>query len=259
MPRKARVFSSTGIYHITLRSVNQQIIFEDDSDYQKFLYVLSDSIAKYNIDIYAYCLMSNHVHLLLSASPDLLSTFFQSIETRFAHWYNNKYIRSGYLFQDRFHSFAVEDNAYFLNVLIYIHNNPVSAGICGFPYEYRWSSYNAYYGEENSLVNAEFANSIVGSKKALLEYFAENMENEEIEKEQFERDHPQNRHYLSDEQALEIIRFHAGDIGIHQIVSCSKSKRDELVLILRRKGLNVKQISRLTGISRPTINTICNQ
>ena len=73
MPRKPRIMSSSSIYHIILRSVNQHIIFEDDSDYQKFLFVLSDSVKRYDIQIYAYCLMDNHAHLLIHASsePDL--------------------------------------------------------------------------------------------------------------------------------------------------------------------------------------------
>ena len=70
MPRKARTVSSSGIYHIILRSVNKHIIFEEDFDYQKFLFVLSDCEEKYDTSIYAYCLMDNHIHMLLRADSD---------------------------------------------------------------------------------------------------------------------------------------------------------------------------------------------
>ena len=102
MPRKPRIFSSTGIYHITLRAINRHIIFEEDADYQKFLFILSDCKTKYDIDIFAYCLMDNHIHLLLYSEPDNLPSFFQSLGTRFVRWYNNKYSRCGHLFQIRY-------------------------------------------------------------------------------------------------------------------------------------------------------------
>ncbi len=172
MPRKPRVLSSTGIYHIILRSVNQHIIFEDDSDYLKFLFVLSDCVKKYDSQIYAYCLMDNHIHLLLHSSPDDLPSFFQSLGTRFVRWYNNKYSRSGHLFQERFYSVSIENDNAFLSALVYIHNNPVKANICRYPSEYRWSSFNAYYGAKDLLVNVSFAHSIIGSKEALLHFFS---------------------------------------------------------------------------------------
>jgi REP element-mobilizing transposase RayT len=102
MPRKPRIISSTGIYHIVLRSVNQHIIFEEDADFQKFLYLLSDCKMKYDLTIYAYCLMNNHIHLLLKSAPENLSSAFQSLGTKFVRWYNTKYVRTGHLFQERF-------------------------------------------------------------------------------------------------------------------------------------------------------------
>ena len=114
MPRKPRVISSTGIYHITLRSINQHIIFEEESDFQKFLFILADCKQAIDIDIYAYCLMNNHIHLLLHSSSNNLASFFQSLGSRFVRWYNNKYSRSGHLFQDRFFSVPIEtESQYF--------------------------------------------------------------------------------------------------------------------------------------------------
>lgn len=172
MPRKPRTLSSTGIYHIILRSVNQHIIFEEDFDFQKFLLILSDCKKKYDIDIYAYCLMNNHIHLLIHLPDDKLASFFQSLGTRFVRWYNNKYSRSGHLFQERFYSTAVESEQAFLSTLIYIHNNPVKANMCRYASEYRWSSINAYLGAKNPLINVSFAYNIAGSKDSLLHYFA---------------------------------------------------------------------------------------
>ena len=174
MPRKPRILSSTGIYHIILRSVNQHIIFEEDSDYQKFLFVLSDCVKKYDVQIYAYCLMDNHIHLLIYSAPDDLSSFFQSLGTRFVRWYNSKYSRSGHLFQERFYSVAVENNNSFLSALVYIHNNPVKANIIRYPSEYCWSSFNAYYGAKNHFVDVSFAYMIAVPKKLCLNIFPKN-------------------------------------------------------------------------------------
>ncbi len=171
MSRKPRVFSQTDVYHIILRSVNQHIIFEEDHDYQKFLFILSNCKKKYMIEVYAYCLMNNHIHILVKSPADRLSNFFQSLETIFVRWYNNKYKRSGHLFQDRFHSYAVEKSGIFLSVLYYIHNNPVKANICRFQSEYRWSSVGAYYGQKNPLVDTYLAEKTAGSKELLQQYF----------------------------------------------------------------------------------------
>jgi len=204
MPRKPRTVSSTGIYHIILRSVNQHIIFEEDADYQKFLYILSDCKNKYDIDIFAYCLMDNHIHLLLHSTPDTLSSFFQSLGTRFVRWYNTKYSRSGHLFQDRFYSSNVEDSNHYLSTLIYIHNNPVKANICRNQSDYPWSSYNAFYGQKNPLINISFSYDIAGSKDLLIKYFS--MYYEIDTNEYFYKDHQEVSHFLTDEQALHIFK-----------------------------------------------------
>jgi REP element-mobilizing transposase RayT len=255
MPRKPRIVSSTGIYHIILRSVNQHIIFEEDSDYQKFLFVLSDCVKKYDVQIYAYCLMDNHIHLLLQSTPDGLSGFFQSLGTRFVRWYNSKYSRSGHLFQDRFYSVAIENDNAFLSALVYIHDNPVKASIIRYPSEYRWSSYNAYYGAKNPLVNVLFAYSISGSKEALLHFFS----NEQIstENELFMNDHREAVHFLTDEKALSIFKSVTGLASTSDAITIEKTRRDEYVRRLREKGLTIKQVARLMDLSATTVKRLC--
>ena len=102
MPRKPRQLSSTGIYHVILRSVNQHIIFEEISDYQKFLYILSDCKSYFDVSIYAYCLMDNHIHLLLKEGEEDISVTMKRLEISYVQWYNKKYDRTGPLFQNRY-------------------------------------------------------------------------------------------------------------------------------------------------------------
>ncbi|MBR6452165.1 MAG: transposase [Lachnospiraceae bacterium] len=235
--------------------MNQHIIFEDDSDYQKFLLVLSDCVKKYDSRIYAYCLMDNHVHLLIHSSPDHLAGFFQSLGTRFVRWYNNKYARSGHLFQERFYSVAIESDCAFLSVLLYIHNNPVKANVCRYPSEYRWSSFNAYYGAGNPLVNIAYAYNICGSKESLLRFFA--TEQISSENELFRNDHREVSHYFTDEHALSIFRSLTNLPSTSAVDTLGKTQRNDYVRKLRCEGLTVKQIARLMDISATTVKRLC--
>ncbi len=255
MPRKPRVLSSTGIYHIILRSVNQHIIFEEDSDYQKFLFSLSDCKKKYDIDVYAYCLMDNHIHLLLRLPNDMLSSFFQSLGSKFVRWYNSKYSRSGHLFQDRFYSTAIDCEKAFLTALIYIHNNPVKANMCRYPSEYLWSSFSAFYGKKNPLVNVSFAYNIAGSKDSLLQYFAK--ETDSPDSPLFENDHREVNHFITDEKALDIFKSVTHLSSTSDVINLEKVKRNIYIRALKEKGLTIKQIARVMDVSITTVKRIC--
>ena len=151
MPRVAREKSSTGIYHVMLRGINRQIIFEDGEDYQKFLETLKSFQKKSGYVVYAYCLMSNHIHLLMKEEAEDLGIVFRRLGASFVYWYNWKYSRRGHLFQDRYKSEVVETENYFLTVLRYIHQNPYKAGVVNDIADYRWSSYGEYVGGSSHL------------------------------------------------------------------------------------------------------------
>jgi len=144
MPRGTRKKSTTGIYHVVLRGINKQRIFEDTQDYHKFLETIKISKDKSGYTLFAYCLMSNHVHLLIKEGKESLGNSFRRIGASFVYWYNWKYSRCGHLFQDRYKSEPVETDSYFLTVLRYIHQNPIKAGIVKEIGQYPWSSYQEY-------------------------------------------------------------------------------------------------------------------
>jgi len=108
--------------------------------------------------IYGYCLMGNHIHLLLHEKEEGLSVTMKRIGTSYAWWYNRKYNRVGHVFQNRFQSEVVETEAYLLGVLRCIHNNPVKANLTSMPEEHKWSSCQAYYGVMNhfEIINISF-------------------------------------------------------------------------------------------------------
>ncbi len=221
----------------------------------EFLFILSDCKKKYDTDIFAYCLMDNHIHLLLRTNNDTLSSFFQSLGTRFVRWYNNKYCRSGHLFQDRYFSSVIESDKAFLDVLVYIHNNPVKANICRLASEYRWSSYNAFYGAKNPLVDLSFSYNIAGTKDLLLRYFAR--ETDSCEDDLFEKDHPTVNHFLTDENALVIFRSVTRLNTTSDVVCLGKVQRNQYVRLLRSKGLTVRQVARIMDISETTVKRLC--
>lgn len=128
MPRAARKKSNSGIYHIMLRGINRQLIFEDEEDKNRFIETLLKYKEQCGYLIYAYCLMGNHIHILLKEGKEELTLVLKRIAGSYVYWYNWKYHRSGHLFQDRFKSEPVEDDAYFLTVIRYIHQNPETRG-----------------------------------------------------------------------------------------------------------------------------------
>ena len=148
MPRMARKISCSGFYHVMIRGVNKQIIFNNDNDRKNFLHLLTYYKAKLNCIIHAYCLMDNHVHLLIEDNEGNLAELMKNITSVYAGEFNKKYKRVGHLFQDRYRSECVEDDNYLLRLVRYIHRNPEKAGICNTE-EYKWSSYSEYiYGEK---------------------------------------------------------------------------------------------------------------
>lgn len=139
-----RAKSASGIYHVMLRGINRQTIFEDDEDREMFIGTANGLQGDSNYKMYAYCLMDNHVHLLIHELDDSISTIIKRIAARYVYWFNKKYGRCGHLFQGRFKSEAVEDDRYFLTVLRYVHQNPLRAGSAGDMDSCRWTSYKEY-------------------------------------------------------------------------------------------------------------------
>lgn len=154
MPRHPRRLSESGIYHVMLRGVNRDAIFLDDEDCARFLHSLGQAKDASGCSVLAYCLMSNHAHLVLRTGDEPIGAVVKRLGVRYAGWFNRKYGRVGHLFQDRFKSLPVEDDAYFVTLLRYVWNNPVDAGLVDLPEEYLWSS-RRLLGLESLLVDGE--------------------------------------------------------------------------------------------------------
>lgn len=143
MPRCAREISLTGYYHVFDRGNSKQIIFEDDSDRYRFLSDISDRFACHDVAVLAWCLMDNHFHLMVDDPYDNLSKAMQCALTAYAKYFNGKTGRTGHLFDNRYSRVAVESDTQAVQLLDYIHLNPVKGALDSLE-AYRWSSYKAY-------------------------------------------------------------------------------------------------------------------
>ncbi|MCI9216448.1 transposase [Lachnospiraceae bacterium 42-17] len=160
MPRRPRQKSATNCYHVVVRGLNKIAVFQDKREKTRILNLIRENYEKYNIKVYAYCIMSNHFHLLLEAELKELASFMAKIIASFAHYYNYKHNRTGYVFQGRFKSQCIENGSYFWSCLRYIHLNPVKAGMCKSIEDYVQSSVGEYNhpekGKEKILSDAAY-------------------------------------------------------------------------------------------------------
>ena len=162
MGRQARTISSSGFYHVMFRGVNYQHLFEEDSDYEEFLWDLAKLKDEMRFEIHAYCLMSNHVHLLIreNQSGDI-SRVMQRLLVKYAMYFNQKYCRSGVLISNRYKSRPVEVDEYFMQLIRYIHQNPVQAGLIKNIEEYPYSSYLEYL-RDGKMIESKMALEMIG-------------------------------------------------------------------------------------------------
>lgn len=220
-----------------LRGINRQQIFLDGEDNRHFLQVLRQCRELSGFRLFAYCLMGNHVHLLLQEAQEPLELVMKRIATRYAVWYNAKYERVGHLFQDRYKSEAVDDDEYFFTALRYILNNPVKAALCSKPTDYPLSSAGDYFFG-GGITDTAFAEELMG-RDTLLQYLAE----------------PRDDACMDDapvrigDRAAEKLFFEI--VGAADAAACRQAvfeRPERFVPALRRAGLSIRRISQLTEL-----------
>ena len=148
MPRYPRQYSKTGIYHVMLRGNERKDIFIDEEDKEKFIKIVFKKKADEAFKLYAYCMMDNHLHLVIKEQKETISQIIKKIAISYVYYFNHKYKRVGHLFQDRYKSETIEDEAYLLSVIRYVHHNPEKAEIAK-KEKYKWSSYPHYIDQLN--------------------------------------------------------------------------------------------------------------
>lgn len=157
MPRGPRTVYENAIIVITSRSNNKRIIFRKKKDYKYFKKLLAKYKFKYKCKIYHYCLMRNHIHMMVKIAASItLSKIMQGLQLAYFHYYRRRYGYIGRFWQGRFHSKIVKDDKYLITAGLYIERNPVKAGLISEPEDYEWSSYCNYaYGRKDSLIDTD--------------------------------------------------------------------------------------------------------
>ncbi len=248
MPRAPRAIAESGFYHVILRGNGKQIIFEDDADRRAFLDLLAKRAGDAGIHVLAWCLMENHVHLVLEDPTQTLSEMMQRLSGDYAQRFNRKSGRVGHVFENRFKSCPIENEAYLLQAIRYVHDNPENAGICPAA-EYPWSSYHEYVGQ------AEIADTrLVLEMLGGAEGFGAYSQAEQRRAYRFDR-----RARVPDDEMVDVARLALGELPVHEVKALPKAERDQRLLDLRDIGLSVKQIERLTGIGTCTISRVTNK
>lgn len=144
MVRPLRMDYPNTFYHVLSRGNERREIFRNEKDHHRFLETLGRMVERFKLEVHAYVLMKNHFHLLVQTKEANLSRALQWLEVSYSVWFNRRHHRSGHLFQGRFKNFLIENDRYFTAMCLYIHGNPLRAGIVQRLSDYRWSSYQAY-------------------------------------------------------------------------------------------------------------------
>ncbi len=281
MPTMPRKVSLTGVYHVMLRGNNKEKVFIDDLDIRKFLWILGDLKKELNFDIFAYCFMVNHVHLLLR-EPEcgLISKFMQRLECRYVRWHNIKYDRCGHLFQNRFKSEPVESVGYFKTLVRYIHNNPVKAGMCDRAGDYADSSYKYYMADncaDAAIDGAEMMNEWGDRVRVNTDEFASLIDREYVFEvlppADFERFHDNCPAELAaeeskcidlsesrvprviDEYAFEVMRTLSNCYDGADLLGMGMGKVFEVIRAFRKRGLTFRQIGLFLLKGQSTVRT----
>jgi len=252
VPRYAREKSQSGIYHAIIRGINKQKIFFDVADRKYLLDLLLRYKQTCNIRVYGYCFMDNHIHLLVRETDETISNAIKRISGSYVFRFNKKYERCGHLFQERYRSEPVEDEAYFLTALRYIHQNPLKAGMVSDLSKYKWSSYNEYISAP-AIVDCDFVlNMFSSNRSSALEQYIKfmNMKNNDCCLEYENQDGISDDIIMAELQGMNVS-------GIEEMINYDTKKRNAIIKHLKEiDGVTVRQLSNLTGISKSTIGRI---
>ncbi len=262
MPRYPRKMSDSNTYHVMIRGNEKRKIFFDDEDRHQFL----DTMGRMNVDnnyyLYAYCLMENHVHLLIKEGNDSISKIMKRISVSYVSYFNKKYTRVGHLFQDRFRSEIIEDDTYLLMAARYIHNNPVKAGMVNKASEYGWNSYKAYLDREHKvpeLINADIILGIFSEdmKIAIKRFMQFTKEVEEDKFIDLDYNIVKQSDFINEADVTNLIAKILIKYGktIDSFKQCkNKKERDTLIKeIKENNSIPLRRLSNILGLSKDII------
>lgn len=259
MSRMPREYSSSGFYHIMLSGNEQRNIFIDDADRQKFLETVAKKKTETEFSLYAYCLMDNHIHLVVRENHKQISTIIKGIATSYAMFFNIKYDRAGHVFHSRFKSESVDDEQYLISLIRYVHNNPVRARMVDKPEQYKWSSYQSYvYPGIGQNVDAGYVLSMIDGNL-----------NEAIQVFKWFSHEKDDTNYMDENDGIIIKTVEEGRVYLEELIADKwpgvakatiiedKGRRNEVIRELRSNtGLSIRKTAELLGVNRRVVERL---
>jgi REP element-mobilizing transposase RayT len=209
MARKPRLHVPGGIYHVMLRGNGGQDVFFTDDDRLYFYGLAEEGVGRFGHRIHGFCLMSNHVHLVVQVSDTPLAKIVQNLSFRYTRWIHRQQRKVGHLFQGRYKAILVDIDAYLLGLVRYVHLNPVRAGLVAGPDAYRWSGHRAYLGLETlpwlttESVLGQFAKRLATSRQRYAAFVAAGMD--EGHRDDFHRGADDSRILADDEFTTQVL------------------------------------------------------
>ncbi|MEW9121365.1 MAG: transposase [Thermotaleaceae bacterium] len=261
MPRQKRKKSKSGYYHIMLRGNERRNIFYAEEDKQRFIEILQSKKKDGRYTLHAFCLMDNHLHLLLSEGSEEIGTIMKRITVSYVYYFNKKYKRVGHLFQDRFRSETVEDDRQVVSLTRYIHQNPVKAGLSKKPGDYKWSSYGAYIHNgsyfativDTDVVLGLFSNNQEAAKKLFQQYMKETSEDVFIDLEE-------PKEALGEEEAKGLYKNMLLEWNLDEQDSIrAKLSREFIQAFKEKSNLSIRRIAELTGLNKDKISSMLKE
>ena len=244
MGRTPREKSEFGLYHVRLRGNDRQILFDSDAERLDFLRLMRERLVGQGVTVLAWCLMSNHVHIIALDEDDLLSSCFHDLASIYAREHNMRTGHLGHVFQTPFRSSPINDESYLLEAVRYVHNNPAHEGICTAS-EWPWSSYQEYVGRSaHGIASTGLVLDLLGGVRQFEEFTA-HFDDESLL--------PSLSTRMSDDEALELARRVLPGCDPRGLKGSDPSERDRALRALSAAGLSNRQIERVCGIGRKTV------
>lgn len=243
----------TGFYRVCARGTGKQLIFESDDDRWEFLELMRDCCREAGVTVVAWCLMGNHVHLVLADYEDRMSAAMHRLLLTYARRFNKRTGRTGHLFQNRFDRRSLDTDRHLMAAIRYVHANPQEAGIALIE-RYPWSSFGEYLRAYDNDATRGFSDpscvlELFGSAKGFLDYSLSIPDGSDpvihdMDETEWER------HAFADKMAKRL------GVPLNELKTVAPSRRDGIIFALHEAGYTVREIERYTGISKSTVSRI---
>lgn len=245
MPKTARKRSESGYYHVVSKAIADHIVFESDADRRFYIDLLDKAQADTACLLHAYCLMSNHVHLVVEDRYGGISQFMKFVTERYGTYVADKTGRTGGIFKRPFWSEPIESDEYLLCAVRYVHANPEVAGICP-ALSYDWSSAKDYLGRKGITYTA-FILDMIGGVDGFVRF------SQEIPGSAKAFPTSRLKAHLTDDEVMRVAALIVGEEELRTIGTRSPIQRNAAIRMLKDAGLTVRQIARATGVGTHVI------